>query len=116
MARTRGVVQFRSIMMTLLGIVLSLVPPALWFAWTETGLFVVVAVGIVSAVGLVVLADYGSEGVDDQHAAADVARRRALADQSIVEIHRVFPLTYHHALVEKTRFRQAMERVRELLK
>jgi hypothetical protein len=116
MGGTRVAVQFRSIMMTLLGIILSLVPPALWFAWTETVLFIVVAVGIVSAVALVVLADYGHQSVDDRQVAADVAKRRTLADQSIVEIHRVFPLTYHHSLIEKTRFRQAMERVRQLLK
>ena len=116
MAKTGVVEQFRSIMITLLGIILSLVPPALWFAWTEIGLLVVVAVGVVSAVALVVLADFGPPGVEDRQAAAEVARRRTLADRSVVEIHRVFPLTYHHSFVEKTRFRQAMERVRQLLK
>jgi hypothetical protein len=111
-ARTTLVDRFRSVAMTVLGIILSLVPPGLWFAWTETMLLVVVAIGIVSAAALVVLADSGSEGAESP----SVAKRRILADRSIAEIHRIFPLTYHHSLVEKTRFRQAMERVRRLLK
>src|SRR5262245_42755869 len=94
----------RSITMTLLGIILSLVPPALWFAWTETMLLVVVAVGVVSAAALVILADVGSQGDEDSDTAASVAKRRILAERAVAEIHRVFPLTYHHSLVEKTRF------------
>ena len=114
---TTGVIDlFRSIAMTVLGVILSLIPPALWFAWTETMLLAVVAIGVVSAAALVVLADSEPQGGDDPEAAAHVARRRMLADRSIVEIHRIFPLTYHHSLVDKTRFRQAMEKVRQLLK
>jgi hypothetical protein len=108
--------QFRSILMGILGIVLSLVPPALWIAWTETMLLLVAAVGVVSAAMLVVLADSEPQGVEDPEAAARLAERRNLADRSVAEIHRVFPLTYHHSRVEKTRFRQAMESVRQLLK
>ena len=115
-ARTGVIDLFRSITMTVLGVILSLIPPALWFAWTETMLLVVIAIGVVSAAALVVLADTGPEGGEDPEAAASVAKRRILADRSIVEIHRIFPLTYHHSLVDKARFRQAMEKVRQLLK
>ena len=52
-SRTRVLDHVRSITMTFLGIILSLVPPALWFAWTETMLLVVVAVGVVSAAAIV---------------------------------------------------------------
>jgi hypothetical protein len=79
--------------MTFLGIVLSLVPLALWFAWTETILLVVVAIGVVSAAALVVLADAGSQATDETSAVASVEQRRTLADRSVAEIHRVFPLT-----------------------
>ena len=115
-ARTGVGERLRSIGMTILGIILSLIPPALWVAWTETILLVVVAVGVVSAAALVVLADAEAKGVEDKQAVAGIARRRTLADESIVEIHRIFPLTYHHSLVEKTRFHQAMEKIRQLLK
>jgi hypothetical protein len=61
---TTGVAeQLRSIGITILGIILSLVPPVLWVAWTETVLLVVVAVGVVSAASLVVLADSGTQDV-----------------------------------------------------
>lgn len=113
--RTRVAEVSRSITMTILGIILSLVPPALWFAWTETILLVVIAVGVVSAAALVVLADLGPRGVEDGHGAASVATRRDLADRSVAEIHQIFPLTYHHSFVEKTRFRQTMQKVRQLL-
>jgi hypothetical protein len=102
--------------MTLLGIILALVPPALWVAWTETILLGVTVTGLVSAAALVLLAESEARDFADAQAGEDAARRRALADQSIIEIHRIFPLTYHHALVEKSRFRQTMERVRQLLK
>jgi hypothetical protein len=108
--------QLRSISMTLLGIILSLVPPALWFAWTETMLLGVVIVGMVSAVALVVLADSGPQEAEDPQRTGGVENRRAAVDQTMVEIHRIFPLTYHHSLVERARFRQAMARVRQLLK
>lgn len=108
--------RLRSIAMTMLGIVLSLIPPALWFAWTETGLLVVVAVGVVSAALLALLADSGASGAEDRQAAQRIATRKSVSDASIVEIHRIFPLTYHHSLIEKARFHQAMEKVRHLLK
>ena len=114
--RTIVLDQLKSIAMTILGIILSLVPPALWFAWTETMLLAVIAIGIVSAAALIVLADSKSGGVEDPQAADEIAKRRSLADQSVAEIHRIFPLTYHHSLVERTRFRRAMERVRQILK
>ena len=113
--RTGALDQLRSIGVTVFGIVLALIPPALWVAWTETGLLAVVAVGVVSAAALVILADSGPQDVEDRQPPHDVKTRKTLSDASIVEIHRIFPLTYHHSLVEKARFRQAMEKIRRLL-
>jgi hypothetical protein len=104
----------RSAAITLLGIVLSLVPPALWIAWTETILFGVAAVGLVSAALLVMLADQDAEA-EERQAGASIGMRRKLSVDAILELHRIFPLTYHHSLVEKTRFRRAMDKVRKLL-
>lgn len=113
--RTGAADQLRSIGMTLLGIVLALIPPALWVAWTETGLLVVVAVGVACAAALVVLADSQPQVVEDRHHHDDLKTRKTLSDASIVEIHRIFPLTYHHSLVEKARFRQTMDKIRRML-
>ena len=113
--RTGAADQLRSIGMTLLGIVLALIPPALWVAWTETGLLAVVAVGVACAAALVVLADSQPQVVEDRQHYDDSKTRKTLSDASIVEIHRIFPLTYHHSLVEKARFRQTMDKIRRML-
>jgi hypothetical protein len=101
--------------MTALGIVLALVPPALWIAWTETILFWVAAIGAISAAALVVLAELGRDDVGDGPGPHAIASRER-ADASIAALHRIFPLTYHHSMVEKTRFRDAMDKVRQLLR
>jgi hypothetical protein len=101
--------------MTALGIVLALVPPALWIAWTETILFWVTAAGIVSAVALVALAELGRKDSGDERGLHVLASRER-TDASIEALHRIFPLTYHHSMVEKTRFREAMDKVRQLLR
>ena len=96
--------------MTVLGIVLALVPLALWVAWTEIMLMMVLAVAAVAAVLLTVLAELENRAVENNGDGS----REALTDEAMVEIHRVFPLVYHHSLNENARFRGAMERVRRL--
>ena len=100
----------RSTAMTVIGIVLALVPLALWVAWTEIMLMMVLAVAAVAAALLTVLAELENRADEDN----GDGLREALTDESIAEIHRVFPLVYHHSLNENTRFRGAMERVRRL--
>lgn len=99
----------------LLGIVLSLVPLALWVAWTETMLAMVVAAGAVCAILIVLLADSGTEHEEGRRTRDGPTGQNALPDESVREIHRIFPLTYHHSLHERARFRRAMEKVRLLL-
>jgi hypothetical protein len=105
-----------SIGMTVLGIVLSLVPPALWIAWTETGLLAVVAVGFVSAGLLIALADSRTDSPVDRQTSPGAAATSVPSVACVVEVHRIFPLTYHHSLIEKARFRRTMEKVQQLLK
>jgi hypothetical protein len=116
-ARRSGVAvadRLRSLAMTVLGIILSLVPPALWVAWSETVLVIVVAVALASATLLIVLADW-TAGVEERRPTGS-APTRGRTDEAVAEIHRIFPLTYHHSVIEKARFRQAMQKVRQLLK
>jgi hypothetical protein len=100
---------------TILGIILCLVPLALWVAWNEAILLVVVSVGAISAATLCVLADFVTPA-EDRSAYHDTAARKVPIDDIVAEIHRIFPLTYHHSLIEKARFRQAMQKVRQLLR
>jgi hypothetical protein len=77
-------------------------------------LLLVVAVGLASATMLIVLADW-TAGVEERSPSGS-APARGHSDDAIAEIHRIFPLTYHHSVIEKTRFREAMQKVRQLLK
>ena len=104
----------RSGAMTVLGIVLALVPPALWVAWTEAMLFMVVLVAMLSAGLLVLLADLGPEA-DCREARRPVPRRDILTDEAVAELHRIFRLTYHHSLVGRARFQRAMRKVLQLI-
>jgi hypothetical protein len=82
--------RIRSAAMTALGIVLALIPPALWVAWTESVLMMVVAAGAVSAALLVVLAEFETQTAEDQQTRHGVGSREVLPDESIAEVHRSF--------------------------
>ena len=95
---------------TSLGIVLAVVPVALWVAWTPIVWAVVIAIGFVAAALLIALGyrrtaeDAGSPG----------AAAPALPDTFVATVHEVFPLTYHHSREGPRRFRDAMEKLRRV--
>jgi hypothetical protein len=93
-----------------LGIVLALVPVALWVAWTPFVWAIVVAVGVVAAALLVGLG-YWRPKADEGASNA----RREFPDEGIAAIHEIFPLTYHHSFRQTARFRRAMDRLRRVL-
>jgi hypothetical protein len=99
--------RLRTIATTALGLVLACVPLALWVAWTATGLLAVACVGAVSAAMLVWLTDDASP--------EEVLPPRRLSEESIAELQQIFPLTYHHSLVERSRFQEAMSKLRKQL-
>jgi hypothetical protein len=98
-----------------LGLVLAATPVALWIAWTETVLLSVMAVAVVSAALLVLLTDFSRRTIDDPLGGVGAAGKVALPDEFVDEVHRLFPLTYHHSLVGRARFRRAMERLSDLI-
>ena len=98
---------------TLLGAILAATPAALWISWSPTVLFIVVAVALASA-GLFVLLAELAERTTRQSPAAD--DRVVLPDEFIAEVHELFPLTYHHSMLETARFRRAMEKLSRLIK
>lgn len=100
--------RLRNSFTTLLGIVLALVPPALWVAWTERALLIVSLIGIISAGLLIALTEDEERGAET----STESGRQVLSDDSIADIHRIFPLTYHHSLSRNARFDDAMDRVR----
>ena len=96
-----------------LGIVLAMVPLALWIAWSPDVLLLVIAAGGVSAALLVALSGRArDETTRDSQADAVHA---VVPDAFVEELHRLFPLVYHHSLREKQGFRRTMERLRRLM-
>ena len=91
-------------MRTFLGIVLAVTPAALWIAWTPGLLLGIMAAAIVAAALLVLL----TEASPAQARGDD---RATLPPQFIEEVHRLFPLTYHHSAHGPSRFRRAMKRL-----
>ena len=98
---------------TLLGIILAVTPVLLWVAWTETVLFVIVAVAIASAGLMALLEEYLHRPSDGPGAGVGRAR---LPDRFVDEIHHIFPLTYHHSMRPRARFRQTMEKLSRMIK
>lgn len=92
-----------------LGIVLAVVPVALWVAWTPIVCAVVIAVGFVAAALLIALSY--RRAAEDASASPGEAPP-ALPDTFVATVHEVFPLTYHHSREGPRRFRSAMEKLR----
>jgi len=97
-----------------LGIILALAPVGLWVAWSLFVLAVVVATIAVSAALFIVLHDHHAP-VGDPRAEAEYRSAMAVQDELVDEVHRIFPLTYHHSNRPRARFRRAMEKIRNLI-
>jgi hypothetical protein len=93
---------------TLLGIVLAFTPAALWISWSATMVMAVMATALACA-GLLVL-------LTESSPPRQAREPGALPEAFIDEVHRLFPLTYHHSSAGPRRFRLAMKELRELLK
>lgn len=104
-----------SIGLTGVGIILAVAPVALWVAWTPFVLLVVLTVIVVSAALFIVLYGCQHPAAEDQRVTPGNSSRAVLPDEFVEEIHRIFPLTYHHSRLETVRFRGAMERLRRLI-
>lgn len=98
------------------GIILAAVPLALWIAWTPPGFLLVLAVGAASMVLLGVLVPRLPEHNGDPHGRGDEEMKAVLPDEFVEEIHKIFPLNYHHSRIEKARFRRTMDRLRRMIR
>jgi len=92
-----------------IGIMLAATPVFLWIAWTPEILIGVMLAAVLCAGVLVLL----TESSPDQAAGS---ARRTLAPEFIDEVHRLFPLTYHHSRHETPRFRRAMQKMSRLIR
>jgi hypothetical protein len=92
----------------ILGFVLAATPVLLWIAWSATQVLCLMLAALVCAALLARLVETTPEG---EHQGGG---RTALPPEFIEEVHRLFPLTYHHSKHETQRFRQAMQKLAKL--
>lgn len=102
------------IVATALGIVLALTPLALWIAWTAALVVWIMLVAVVCAM-LLSMVESSLPSSRNERDVAGADGRVVLPEEFIAEVHRLFPLTYHHSRHETARFRQAMKRLSRLI-
>lgn len=100
---------------TVLGIFLAVTPVTLWIAWTATQVVCIMLVALVSAALLALLTDLQQKESQNQSGKEAAGGNFSLPEEFIEEVHRLFPLTYHHSRLESSRFRQAMRRMSRLI-
>ena len=113
-ARAELAERFGGIVATALGMVLAVTPVALWIAWTAALVVWIMLVAVVCAV-LLALVESSLPSARKQRDAAGAGGRVILPEEFVEEVHRLFPLTYHHSRHETARFRQAMKRLSRLI-
>jgi hypothetical protein len=91
-----------------LGLMLAASPLALWIAWSAALVLCAMLVAMLCAALLAMLVESAPEGEHRDGGSA------ALPPEFIEEVHRLFPLTYHHSRHETQRFRQAMQKLAAL--
>jgi hypothetical protein len=97
-----------------LGIVLALSPVTFWVAWTPSLLLGAMAVAVVSGALLGLLHDWRASREPSGFPRSAASLQPVLPDGFVDEIHRIYPLTYHHSNIGRGRFRRAMENLRML--
>lgn len=113
-ARAELAERFGGIVATALGIILAVTPVALWIAWTAE-LVVCIMLAAVLCAMLLSLVESSLPSSPNQRNDAGAGGKAVLPDEFIEEVHRLFPLTYHHSRHETARFRQAMKRLSRLI-
>ena len=101
--------RLRHVVEIMLGCVLAVTPVTLWVAWTATQVLCMMLVALICAVLLALLVE-SAPPAGEHRAGGDAT----LPPEFIEEVHRLFPLTYHHSRHETARFRQAMQKLAEL--
>ncbi len=100
----------------LLGLVLTVTPLALWVAWTDTILFVVLVTGVTAGVLYCVLAHFEKPANPGQSELSDYVRAKILADKNIVELQKLHPFIHHHRASGGPKFQIAMYHLKKRLR
>ena len=98
----------------ILGLVLVFSPLALWVAWSEQVLLLVLSGGIAAIIALALIYRLSGDERDDAVAASG-GRPASLSDEFIAEVSSMAPWIYHNRLSGDSRFQAKMRRLRKLL-
>jgi len=98
-----------------LGLILMATPLALWVAWSDTVLLVVLATGVTASVLYCVLVRFERPAVPGQNESTDPARVGRLSGKFIEELQGLHPFVHHHRPSGGPKFREAMNRLKKLL-
>jgi hypothetical protein len=99
----------------LLGLVLMVTPLALWVAWTDTILFVVLATGVTAGVLYCVLVHFEKPAHPGQGGLSDDVRAKILPEKIIVELQKLHPFIHHHRPSGGPKFQTAMYHLKKRL-
>ena len=102
--------------LNLLGATMMITPLALWVAWTETVLYVVLATGVMAGVLYCLLALYEERADSARREPATNLPAATVPDAFVAELHALFPLTYHHRRLGDPAFQRKMDRLKRLLR
>ena len=98
-----------------LGLTLMITPLALWVAWTETILLVVLAVGILAGVLYCLLVRYDKSALPVRRDAPDGRRLDDLPDETVEQLQRLHPFIHHHRASGGPKYQRAMAHLKRLL-
>ncbi len=99
----------------LLGLILAMTPLALWVAWTQTILLIILAIGAVAGVLYCVLADYEKPADLGRSEPFNHGPTGNVSDEFVAELQRLSPFIYHNRLLGDLKFQRAMDRLKKLL-
>ncbi len=94
---------------TFFGIILLVTPLALWVAWTEAIFLGVILVCVVAMLTICAIALFAPKAASGHEAP------KVLPDRFVAELHKLFPLTYHHRRLGSKSFERKMDRLRPYL-
>ena len=97
-----------------LGLVLAATPLALWIAWTPALVLWVMLAAVASAALLALLTESAPKPAP-LPLPDEVKGVPRLPEEFIEEVHRLFPLTYHHSRRPASRFRETMLRLAQMM-
>ena len=102
--------------MTIFGLILAVVPLALWVAWSEPVYYAVLSICAVATTLFLALAWLGTPPERTSPFLAESKPPVIVSDEFIAELHSLFPLTYHHRSLGDPRLRRIFARLHALLR